>query len=351
MDATALTPTIAAYIVATADPVYVNAQLALPLLTQTAERIRKEHRGQGVVLFFVPDTRALHPSLDLSYQNNGVKITIVWDTSETVNTQAWQALSVAFEVIVASVETAVGLLRHPLVQVRVFQSLSFRTRLLEGHGPTFCTLVSLPPLMTVPCGWSNTYTIGSSEANGEFVMEAAHFTLVVRFNLKDNDLDAYVRSRSRTRDQTKDIVVLRSCSNISHPKPHVGLQLAPAGSGAVGTAFLKLLVSLDLFVRDLTKDQHVLTQDKDKKLANKALLVKSNHVQTAKTALGQAYLEGFLEDTLMEVGHLVNPFQSISSWEDFAVLYDSVKTRVPGHSLSPGIRWFEDLQAVEYAIG
>ncbi|KAG0365814.1 hypothetical protein BGZ54_006181 [Gamsiella multidivaricata] len=190
-----------------------------------------------------------------------------------------------------------------------------------------------------------------AEANGEFVMEAAHFTLVVRFNLKDNDLDAYVRSRSRTRDQTKDIVVLRSCSNISHPKPHVGLQLAPAGSGAVGTAFLKLLVSLDLFVRDLTKDQHVLTQDKDKKLANKALLVKSNHVQTAKTALGQAYLEGFLEDTLMEVGHLVNPFQSISSWEDFAVLYDSVKTRVPGHSLSPGIRWFEDLQAVEYAIG
>ncbi|KAI7817424.1 hypothetical protein BC939DRAFT_496635 [Gamsiella multidivaricata] len=121
MNTTALIPTIAAYIVAAADPVCVDAQLALPLLTQIVKKIRQEHRGRGIVLFVVPDTRALGPSLGRSYQSNRIKATVVQDAAapETANAQMWQALSMEFEVIMTSVEIAVGLLRHPLVHARV----------------------------------------------------------------------------------------------------------------------------------------------------------------------------------------------------------------------------------------
>ncbi|KAG0351114.1 hypothetical protein BGZ54_003408 [Gamsiella multidivaricata] len=102
----------------------------------------------------------------------------------------------------------------------------------------------------------------TSEANEEFAMDAIHFGLVVRLELRDEDLYAYIKSSSLAQDQVRDVVVLSSCRDASHlvlvtpsairPRAPAAPKITPAATSAVGNIVFKFVISLNFFVRDLT---------------------------------------------------------------------------------------------------
>ncbi|KAG0001522.1 Dicer-like protein 2 [Modicella reniformis] len=128
------------------------------------------------------------------------------------------------------------------------------------------------------------------------------------------------------------------------------LQL-PESARAMGQAFLKLYVGLDLFAAAPNITPGVLSQIRNVLHSGIELEkngIMSTMIPSAKARLGAAVLEGGLEAGLNEVKGIIAPSSEICRWSDFAVTFTKCISNWGPQAL---VALLPDLRALEKSLG
>ncbi|KAG0353957.1 Dicer-like protein 1 [Gamsiella multidivaricata] len=190
-------------------------------------------------------------------------------------------------------------------------------------------------------------------AYDDFVLKKVKCDVLIRFDTHA-DIPNHVRSRAVNHNKAYEAVIICP-SNDPAPVPLVlpvpPVDPASAFTRALGNAFLKLSVSLYLFVQDFSLGPGRITISKDGMICNAALISNTEDIRGSKASIGQAYQKNGLEHVLAKVASLVPCLKSVHAWEDFARQYELTKSLSESPVLFPNALLFEDTRAIEVTIG